>query len=162
MKPESKYYSLTEARAKIQGYCAYQERSHKEVVDKLKEIGLIEEARDLLIGELIQDNFLNETRFAESYVRGKFFSKKWGKIKIKQGLNRHDISSYNLKKAFAQITNSAYRECALELAKKKVDQLEVKNLSPIVIKSRTLRYLASKGYESDICYSVCEELIPFR
>jgi regulatory protein len=47
-------------------------------VDKLKEIGLIEEARDLLIGELIQDNFLNETRFAESYVRGKFFFQKMG------------------------------------------------------------------------------------
>ncbi len=162
MKPESKYYSITEARTKIQSYCAYQERSHKEVVDKLRNMGLIEEAIDMLIGELIQDNFLNETRFAESYVRGKFFYKKWGKIKIKQGLNKHDISSYNLKKAFNQISESAYRQCALELAKKKVDQLEVKELSPIATKSRTLRYLASKGYESDICYSVCEELIPFR
>ncbi|MBO6881940.1 MAG: RecX family transcriptional regulator, partial [Winogradskyella sp.] len=73
-----KYYSVQEATAKMEHYCAYQERCHKEVVDKLKSMKMIPEAIDQIVGHLIQENYLNEERFAKAFARGKFQIKKWG------------------------------------------------------------------------------------
>ena len=75
-------YSLDEAQKKIEHYCAYQERCHQEVVQKLRQMKMIPQAIDVIIGKLIQENYLNETRFAQSFARGKFRIKKWGKDKI--------------------------------------------------------------------------------
>ena len=72
-----KTYSLDEAQKKLEFYCAYQERSHKEVVTKLKDMRMIPDAIDVIVVHLIQNNFLNEERFAKAFVRGKFRIKKW-------------------------------------------------------------------------------------
>lgn len=77
-----KTYTVDEALSKLQKYCAYQERCHQEVHQKLKEMKMIPEAIDYIIVELIQHNFLNEERFTKSYIRGKFRIKKWGKHRL--------------------------------------------------------------------------------
>jgi regulatory protein len=75
-----------EAHAKIQRYCAYQERSHKEVKNKLYEYGLYPGQVDELLSQLISEGFLNEERFAKAFAGGRFRMKKWGRLKIKNEL----------------------------------------------------------------------------
>ena len=74
-----KYTSVQEAKRKIEGYCAYQDRCHKEVQQKLLDMRMIPEAIDQIMAHLIQENYLNEERFAKSFARGKFSIKKVGK-----------------------------------------------------------------------------------
>ena len=79
---KNKSFSIKEAKTILEKYCIYQERSHKEVIDKLKKINIIPEAIDQIVSSLIQENFLNESRFAKSFSRGKFRIKNWGKKRI--------------------------------------------------------------------------------
>ena len=94
---EKKSYSINEAQKLLENYCAYQERSHKEVVEKLKKINIIQIGIDQIVGNLIQNNYLNESRFAKSFARGKFRIKNWGKKRIIFQLKQHQISDYNIK-----------------------------------------------------------------
>ena len=87
-----------EFQKKIEFYCAYQERSHKEVTEKLFKMGLKKNTIDEILSNLIQNNFINEARFASSYTSGKFRIKLWGKKRIKYGLKNHKVSDYNIQK----------------------------------------------------------------
>ena len=89
-------FTLKEVETKLQYYCSYQDRCHKEVHEKLKTFNIIPEGVDQIISNLISENFLNETRFCESFVRGKFKIKNWGKIRIINELKRRNISTYNI------------------------------------------------------------------
>ena len=82
------------ALVKMQGWCSYQERSQQEARDKLYELGMWTDAVENIISQLIQDNFLNEERFAMTFAHGKFAIKKWGRIKIKQELKQKRVSDY--------------------------------------------------------------------
>ena len=72
--------------AKVQSYCSYQERCQQEVRDKLYQWKLSDEKAELIIKQLIEDDFINDERFAINFARGKFRIKKWGRIKIKSEL----------------------------------------------------------------------------
>ena len=87
-------YTPKEAKVKIAKFCAYQERCHQEVRDKLFSFGLLPNDVEEIIFELIQEDFINEERFTKAFVRGKFNYKKWGRIKITQELKRRKISDY--------------------------------------------------------------------
>lgn len=100
--------TLREATKKLESYCAYQERCHKEVVHKLRNMHMIPEAIDTIIVHLIQENYLNEERFAQAYARGKFNIKKWGKNRIVNELKFRDISKYNIKTALQEIEDDKY------------------------------------------------------
>lgn len=142
-----KTYTVDEARSKLEGYCAYQERCHKEVRDKLKEMRMIPEARDLIIDHLIRHNYLNETRFAKAFARGKFRTKKWGKNRIVRELRLRDISAYNIKLALREITEDEYLKTFDELVQKRLRQLTSEN--NIQKKRKKLAdYLLYRGWES--------------
>jgi len=143
-----KVYDLNIAREKIQAYCAYQERCHLEVEKKLKSWGLIPEAIDMLVGELMQHNFLNEERYARSFARGKFRIKKWGRIKIKLELKKRSIYAKCIEFAMQEIDPDAYYETLKELLQKK-STLE-KELHPYKRKVKLTRYLVSRGFEYDL------------
>ena len=83
---EKKIFAFKEIKQKLVNYCVYQDRCHYEVELKMREFVLIPEAKDEILLYLIQENYLNEERFAKSYARGKFYIKRWGKNKIKQNL----------------------------------------------------------------------------
>ncbi|MDZ7848540.1 MAG: regulatory protein RecX [Owenweeksia sp.] len=119
-----KEYDLNEVRLKIRVYCSYRERSQTEVRDKLYGYGLIPLAVEELLTELIQENFLNEERFARAYVRGKFGIKKWGRQKIRQGLYRHHLSDYILEKAFSEIDDEIYEKALRDLIVKKKSKIK--------------------------------------
>jgi len=142
--PQKKIYDLNEAREKIRRFCAYQERSQKQVVDKLKSYGLLQLAADELLLELIQDNYLNEQRFATAFARGRFAIKGWGVRKIEQELWRHGVSKPCIAAALAEIDGNDYSDKLSTLAKKKWESL--KGEHPNTRKQKTIRYLLGRGF----------------
>ncbi|UAY57111.1 regulatory protein RecX [Arachidicoccus terrestris] len=136
--------SLPEAAAKIKTYCAYQERCHDEVRQKLYGFGLYSKEVDQLIADLIQENYLNEERFARLFAGGKFRMKDWGRIKITQELRLRKVSDYNIRAAMKEISPDAYQATLDKLAGKKWENLKGKKIEKA---ARTTRFLMQKGYE---------------
>ena len=151
-------YTLTEATRKLEGYCAYQDRCHKEVVTKLREMGMIPIAIDEIIGHLIQENFLNEERFARSFARGKFNIKKWGKNRIVNELKQRDITKYNINLALKELEETAYLETLEKLAGKRLAQLTETNV--FKKRKKLADYLLYRGWESPLVYEITKRLIP--
>lgn len=140
------------ALMKMQSWCAYQERSQQDARDKLYDLGLWPEAVENIIVKLIEENFLNEERFAMSFARGKFSIKKWGRVKIKQELKQKRVSDYCLKKALQQIDETVYMETLKRLIEMKRKLVKEKN--PVKLKFKLMSYALSKGYERDLVFDV--------
>lgn len=145
-------YSFLEAKQKIESFCAYQERCDFEVRQKLYAWSLLTDDVNALISHLISNNYLNEERFAEAYVSGKFRIKKWGRIKIRQQLKLKKISDYSINKAFAQIDDTAYYDMARNLITAKSQLVKSKNKWDKLNKLK--RYLASKGFETELIHEL--------
>ena len=144
--------SLTplQAKNKAESYCAYQERAQQEVRNKLYEWGLHQEDVENIIAQLIEDNFLNEERFAKAYSLGKFRMKSWGRIKIKQHLKAKKVSAPLIHLALREIDPDEYDQKIEETIAKKINK-PVQELS-FTEKSKLAIYLQSKGFENDIIF----------
>ena len=114
-----KSYTVQEIQQKIAQYCVYQDRCHKEVEEKIKSFDLIPEAREMILLNLMKDNFLNEERFAKSFARGKFRIKHWGKNRIVNELKIRDISPYNIKTALKEIDDKEYINTIYKITEKR-------------------------------------------
>jgi len=147
---------VAEAQQKLEHYCAYQERCHQEVVNKLRELGMIPTAIDTIITSLIQNNYLNEMRFAQSFARGKFRIKKWGKNRILRELKLRNISNYNIKKGMEQISEEDYHTTFMELFEKR--KKEVARLPIEKQKKKLISYLSYRGWETELIYDALREL----
>jgi len=139
--------SESEARLKISNFCAYQERSPKQVLQKLDEFDTSPEVKRSVYQWAIEENFVNECRFAESYVHGKFSLKQWGKYKIKAGLVRHEISGENIQKAVEKIDTEEYRRTLNHLAEKKITILKGSGREK---KIKLINFLIGKGFERQL------------
>lgn len=150
-KKEKKSYTPHQAKLKAESYCAYQERAQQEVRDKLYSWGLHEEEVENTIAQLIEDNFLNEERFAKAYVLGKFRMQGWGKIKIKQHLKQKRVSEPLIRIAMREIINEDYEKKLQETMVKKVN----KPLSEISMREKAalIRFLQAKGFENDLIFN---------
>ncbi|QCX02171.1 RecX family transcriptional regulator [Aggregatimonas sangjinii] len=157
MQTNSNNYTVQEATRKLESYCAYQERCHKEVRQKLRDMGMIPEASDLIINHLIQENYLNEERFAQSYARGKFTIKKWGRNRIVNELKFRGISRFNIKTALKEIDDTVYLETLDALARKRVSQINETNLKKR--RKKLADYLLYRGWESHLVYGKVKELV---
>ena len=149
--PQKKYISKQDALARLQKYCAYQDRCHQEVRSKLVEIGIYGDDLEEIIVDLIQDKFLDEQRFALSFARGKFRYKKWGRTRIRRELKMRDISDYCMKKAMAEIEEEDYIQTIQTLLTKK--NQEVKEKNPFKRRKKLADYVIGKGYESFLVWN---------
>lgn len=141
----------------MEAFCVYQDRCKREVLEKLNSFQLSDEQKASIIDHLTTHSFLNEERFAESYVSGKFRIKKWGKIKIRQGLISKNVSREIIKTALEDIDPDEYYETLKRITEKKWNDLEGQD--SFQRKVKTLRFLASRGYEQDLCFDVINFLI---
>lgn len=148
------------ALSKLQKYCAYQDRCHKEVRSKLLDLEIYGADLEDIIVDLIADNFLNEERFARSYARGKFRMKQWGRFKIKQELKFRNISAYCLKKAMEEIDEEDYIDTLVHLIEKKKKQYEQKEKDLFKLKGKIAKYIIGKGFESPLVWKWINELLP--
>jgi regulatory protein len=146
---------------KIKQYCAYQERCHMEVREKLYSFGLHKNEVDEIISTLITENYLNEERFAVHFAGGKFRMKQWGKIKIRQALKNKQVSEYCSRKALKEIDNNEYRQAFFKLAEQKLKTLKTEK--NIFIKKRKLQdFLLQKGYEREMITDAVKNMIEKR
>jgi regulatory protein len=150
-------YTLTEAKKKLEQYCAYQERCHKEVLQKLRDMHMIPEAIDVVIGHLLEHNFLNEERFAKTFVSGKFKIKKWGKRRLVQELKQKDISKYNINLGLSIISDEAYIDTLNTLAEKKLQTIRESN--SLKKKKKLADYLLYRGWEPHLVYDKVNQLV---
>ncbi len=144
------------ARQKIRHYCAYQERSHQEVINKLYSYGLYKKEVDELVSGLVEENFLNEERFALAFAGGKFRVRQWGKVKIKYELRQRGVSDYSIKKALAAIIEDDYQATLEKLCEAKIR--EVGGVEKLSGRSRVQQYLIQKGYEPSVVYAMVKKL----
>lgn len=143
-----KSYTVDEAQRKMEHYCAYQERCHDEVIQKLKSLNMIPQAIDTIVVYLIDNNFLNEERFACSFARGKFRIKHWGKRRITNELKARNISKYNIDRALKEISTEEYLEAFHLIADKQWENIHESNI--LKKKKKVMDYLLRKGYESNL------------
>ena len=145
---KKKVYDKKTAFLKAQNYCAYQERSQQEVRNKLYDWGLHCDDVENVIVDLIEQNFINEERFALLFAGGKFRIKKWGKIKIKNELNLRKISPYCIRKALEAINDDEYIQTLKQVIEKKTvitkEKNKFKNFSKIA------NFVISKGFEKEL------------
>jgi regulatory protein len=149
-------FTLLEAQQKLKHYCAYQERCHQEVIAKLKIMGMIPTAIEAVVSHLIEANYLNETRFAQSFARGKFRIKKWGKLRVKRELKARQISEYNIKLGLKEIPESEYNTTFWALFEKRKEAVKAYPLP--VQKKKILSYMMYRGWETQKIYEALREL----
>ena len=141
-----KYLTPDQAWQKIKHFCAYQERSHQETKDRLYGYGLSTKDVDVLLSKLIEEDYLNETRFATLFAGGHFRTKKWGRVKIAYELKQKRVSAYNIKAGLATIEEEAYEQTLDTLA---IDKWEKCNKEVgYARQAKVMQYLVSRGFES--------------
>ena len=153
---KSENFTIKEIEFKLKQYCSYQDRCHNEVENKLSKFNLISQAKDQILFNLINEDYLNETRFCKSFVRGKFKIKNWGKRRIIQELKSRKISEFNIKKGLSEINEIEYLEKFENLFNKKLSSLE--NLNSIDKKKKIFSYLQYRGWETNLIYEKINQI----
>ena len=120
----NKNLTKEQALQKLKHYCAYQDRCHSEVKEKLYHLGVWKKDHDPIIAALVEENYLDEERFAIAFAGGKFRIKHWGRVKIKYELKQKQVSDYSIKKALKQIDEGEYLKILDKLAKEKYAELK--------------------------------------
>jgi regulatory protein len=152
-----KYLTKEQALQKAKHYCGYQERCHSETKEKLYSLGLYKQQVEECIAQLIEENYLNEERFAQQFAGGKFRMKQWGRVKIKYELKQKQVSEYCIKKGLKEIDEDDYLKVLKKLALEK--WTAVKTEKNIFIKLRkTQDYLMQKGYEHELIKQALQTL----
>ena len=149
MNPGRRRIGKEQALQKLKHYCGYQERSHVEAREKLYSFGLYKQEVEECISRLIEEDYLNEERFAMAYAGGKFRMKKWGRNKIKQALKERRVSDYCIKKSLNEIHAKQYDETLIKLAADKWNSLRAEK-NVFVKLRKTQDYLLQKGFESNL------------
>ena len=148
-----KKFSKEQALPQVKQFCVYRERCHSEVKEKLYSLGLYKNDVEQLMAQLIEENYLNEERFAKQYAAGKFRMNQWGRIKIKYALRQKQVSDYSIKKGLKEIIVTDYKKTLQKLAEQKSKSL--KNESNVFSKRKKLQdYLLQKGYEGELVREV--------
>lgn len=151
-----KSHTFEEIRQRMMKYCIYQERCHQEVEQRMGNFLLVPEAREEILLYLIQGNYLNEERFVRSYIRGKFYLKHWGRMKIKSQLKFKSISEKLINKSMDEIDDDDYEKTIKKLFS--IHYLGLKPMPEYQKNMRSIRYLVSKGYEYELVKEVVSDL----
>ena len=154
---QKKSFTVEEIKRKIEQYCVYQDRCHKEVEQKMRDYNLIPEARELILVSLMKDNFLNEERFAKSFARGKFRIKNWGKQRIVRELKFKDISAYNIKTALKEIDEEEYIETIYRITENRNAVISESDIYKR--KNKLIGFLMRKGFENELIFKVVNEVV---
>ncbi len=146
----TKIYSFQEAKHLLEKYCIYQDRCHQEVEEKLSKMRLIPEITEVIITYLITENYLNESRFSQSFARGKFRIKKWGRHKIVRAMRLKNISDYNIKLGLKEIDPTDYEQTLDALIEKKIRLTTEEN--SYKKRKKITDALLRQGYEAELIF----------
>lgn len=142
---------------KLKHYCAYQERCHAEVKEKLRKLEVPWQEHDEIIAVLIEERYLNEERFARLFARSKLRQKQWGAQKIKQALKQKQVSDYCIRQAMKELETEEYADIMETAARKKL--LALPDESPYIQKNKLAQYLLRKGFSSEAVWRLVSQLV---
>ncbi len=148
--------SVKELIQKLESYCAYQERCHREVETKLRSMTNDEDEIGEVIVHLLQNNYLNEERFARAFARGKNRIKHWGKSRITMELKQRKISDTIIKLALTEIDQDEYDSAFEALAERHWESIRETNIYKK--RKKFCDFLLRKGYDSGKVYEVMKEI----
>lgn len=158
MQRKGKPLTFEQAKQKALRYCAYQERSHQEVKNKLYELGLYSSQVDELLVYLITEGFLNEERYAKLFAGGKFRIKQWGRIKIVHALESKGLSQACIRIGLKEIDADDYEQTLEKLLTDKLS--EVADENSFVARDKVSKYAIQKGFEPDLVWQKLKKLLP--
>tara|TARA_B100001250_G_C19612176_1_gene705457 strand:+ start:110 stop:583 length:474 start_codon:yes stop_codon:yes gene_type:complete len=144
---------------KIENFCLYQDRCKKEVITKLKSLGVETKMIEKIVLNLLNQDLLNEIRYSKNYSRGKFRIKKWGRLKIYQELKKRNISEFNIKIGLKEIEENYVSACE-ELVKKIWHSNESRSL--IEKKKKIWDYLRYRGWEKSLIFDQIEKQLIYK
>ena len=156
MKIDKKSFSTAEVRSKLEHFCAYQERCYYEVEQKLFDFQLSTSEREAILIYLIENNYINEERFASIYTQSKLHQKKWGKVRIKIELKARKISEYLINKSLKEIDEQEYFHTFETLAEKHWDSILERN--SLKKNKKFCDFLLRKGWEKELVYAKVKDL----
>ena len=145
-------YKISEAKERIKDFCSLQDKCQWDVRKKLSQWGLLENTKDLIMTELIENGFVDEERFSKSFCRGKFRIKKWGRLKIVNALKRKNISDFCITKGLQQIKEVEYYKTLQEIYEKK--KLSLNDNNQFIKKWKIAKHLQQKGFESSLVWEL--------
>ena len=155
---QRKQLTKEQALQKLRHYCAYQERCHAEAREKLYSFGLRKQMVEESLSQLIEEDYLNEERFAIQFAGGKFRMKQWGRVKISHALKERRVSAYCINKALKELDEEAYEKTLHKLAEQKWGTVKGEGVNGFVKMAKTTDYLLQKGYESELVRRVVNAL----
>jgi regulatory protein len=141
---------------KMAKYCAYQERCVKDVRDKLKTFDIPKEEKTKILDYLLDNRFVNDERFAKSFVRGKVNQSGWGVNKIRFHLVQKGIDKDIIEDALGQTDEEVYRQRLIEILKTKAKT--VKASSDFEKKRKLAAYAMQKGFEGSLVWETLKDL----
>ncbi len=154
-KTPAKSLSPDQVLDKMAKYCAYQERCIKDVKDKLKTYDIAEKEKNIILEYLLENRFVNDERFAKSFVRGKVNQSGWGVNKIRFHLIQKGIDKDIIEEALGQTDEETYRQRLIEILKAKAKT--VKAASDYEKKRKLAAYAMQKGFEGSLIWEVLKE-----
>ena len=157
MRKNTNSTSLPEVRQKLYRYCAYQQRSHFEVRNKLFECGVNQHDADEILAELITQGFLNEERFARAYAGGKFRLKSWGRVKIRLALEARGLTPNCIKAGLSEIDDESYEKTLVQLIERKCEQISSPNV--YVKRDKVANYMIQKGFEPELVWVLVKDIV---
>ena len=155
-KKPSKPLTSDQVLDKMAKYCAYQERCVKDVRDKLKTFDIPQEDRDKILDYLLDNRFVNDERFAKSFVRGKINQSGWGLNKIRFHLMQKGIAKEIIDEALAQTDEEVYRQRLIDILKAKSKTVKAEN--DFEKKRKLAAYAMQKGFEAALVWEVLQGL----
>lgn len=148
--------TIEKAYMKLKHYCGYQDRCHQEVKEKLYCLKLNKATVEQLLSRLIEEDYLNEERYAKAFVGGHFRQKQWGKVKIAYSLKQKRVSEYNIRKAMNEIPDEEYHALAEKLVKAKWNSLKKDQYIHRVVKTKA--FLQQRGFEPALVQSIIQQI----
>ena len=141
---------------KMAKYCGYQERCVKDVRDKLKTYDIPQEEKNKILDYLLDNRFVNDERFAKSFVRGKINQSGWGMNKIRFHLVQKGIAKEIIDEALEQTDDEVYRQRLNDILTTKTKTIKAEN--DFERKRKLAAYAMQKGFESGLVWEVLKEL----
>ena len=145
---KTKQITEEQAYAKLAAFCAAAEHCESELWKKLTQWGISTSASGDIIRRLLKENYINDIRYGNCFVRDKFKYNKWGRIKIKQALVQKGLSASVIEQSLEEIDEQAYEELLLDLLKKK--STLIKAGSDYECRCKLMRFGAGRGFEQGV------------
>lgn len=156
MQKMKKPLSTQEIYQKLSCRCSVCEYAPIEIKRKAMLLGASADAADSITDRLVDENFINEQRYAQAFVHDKFSLNRWGKNKIAAALHQKHITPALVTQAIELIDPDEYQNTLKELLIAKSQGLQEPDRSKHTRK--LLAFAVSRGFEPHLALRLIDDM----